>query len=86
MFSKSIEQQFFESAGDCLLGSIDRQPFNGEENRGSPAIHVATVDFMVGKAPNLTKESFDGFFILQQGNDTVMISKDQIEKLVDLTK
>lgn len=88
MFGINLEAQFLEYSAESggFKGTIEKSPFIGKTNMGAPEIHVADMSYMIGHDDRLAVENIEGFFTLQQGEDTVIISKEQIEKLVELTK
>lgn len=81
-----IIEQFLAVTKDVGNVCISKQDFRGIENRGAPAIYVAPMKFMAGHSDIKSEEAFEGFYILQQGNDSILLSREQLEKIVAATK
>lgn len=81
-----IIEQFLEVTKDVGNVFIPKQNFRGIEDRGAPEIYVAPMKFMAGHAGIESEEAFEGFYILQQGHDSILLSREQLEKIVAATK
>ena len=68
-----------------ILGVLDAQKFKGEDSKGASVIGVLDLAlFLDDPRSPVTADQTKGFYILRQQNDSVVISREQIQKLVEI--
>lgn len=80
------EGTLFDSAKEQLEGAfrgvVKAVPFNGKEDEGAPYIVVAdavAVADMIG----VEEEALEGFYVINQNGNAIILTKDQINGLLE---